>query len=129
MRGNLRLRGKYRYDSKYPVYHTLKEIGLPAIPRLIEALKESSPEKESHRRKMIIGTIAGIFDKAQAGSAKHRTEHESSVFLKFPIKMRKTLLEMEIERTEDKKKKFRLQEALPDGGAKKRLEKEDGEEE
>ncbi len=72
------------------------EMGIPAIPRLIEALKESPPERKSLRRlrRRIIVSTKRIYEKAYTGH-----EHSSSSQESVGDRMRRRLLEMEIRRT------------------------------
>ncbi len=85
-------------EKMYPCFAALQRVGIPAVPRLIELLKNTNPDRESERQSNYLAILALRNIYREGG---------------FGQKMAKQRLEFELTRAAAEEKK-RLQKALQD---------------
>jgi hypothetical protein len=68
----------YPLETRFPVYATLKGIGMPSVPGLLSQLRAINPKESSNEQSLILYCLADIYEEGGKGRqiARHRIEIE-----------------------------------------------------
>jgi len=89
-------------EEACPVVDVLQEIGLPAVPRLIELLKREYPKEAKSDQTLIVGCLIGIYERPLEKGKRPAASG---------LPMARRRIELEVERSKGKEK-LHLEDAL-----------------